>query len=138
METIRDLFSKDIDQHIEEVIKVDQANEETVRGEIADYIVTDSIKDHFLSVYKAVADGRSEPHEGIGIWVSGFFGSGKSSFAKILGAFSPARLRRPARFRPPRFWLSAPVWRALPRLVRPRAWGPLSARSIPVRKSKSR
>ena len=66
METIRDLFSKDIDQHIEEVIKVDQANEEIVRGEISDYIVTDSIKDHFLSVYKAVADGRSQPHEGIG------------------------------------------------------------------------
>jgi hypothetical protein len=85
METIRDLFSKRIDRRIEEVIKVDQADEETVLDELQEYVMTASIGDHFNTVYKAIADAQSEPHEGIGIWVSGFFGSGKSSFAKIVG-----------------------------------------------------
>lgn len=91
MDTISELFSKDIERHIEEVIKVDQADAATVRSELDEYIVTDSIQEHFVTVYKAVADACTEPHEGIGIWVSGFFGSGKSSFAKILGYTIAAR-----------------------------------------------
>lgn len=85
METIRELFAKRIDRRIEEVIKVDQTDEATVLDELQEYVLTESIGDHFNTVYKAIADARSEPHEGIGIWVSGFFGSGKSSFAKIVG-----------------------------------------------------
>ncbi len=85
MNTIRELFAKRIDRQIEEVIKVDQADEATVHDELNEYILTESIGDHFITVYKAIADAPSEPTEGIGVWVSGFFGSGKSSFAKILG-----------------------------------------------------
>ena len=85
MKTIRELFSKPIDRRIEEVIKVDQDQETAVRDELDEYVVTESIADHFVTVFKAIADASSEPHEGIGIWVSGFFGSGKSSFAKIVG-----------------------------------------------------
>jgi len=85
MNTIKDLFSKAIDRRIEEVIKVDQADESTVLEELQEYVITGSIGEHFNRVYKAIADAPAEPHEGIGIWVSGFFGSGKSSFAKIIG-----------------------------------------------------
>lgn len=91
MKTIRDLFDRDITRKIEEVIKVDQTEESAVKAEIEEYVVTDSIQDHFHTVFKAVADAPSEPHEGIGVWVSGFFGSGKSSFAKILGYTIGAR-----------------------------------------------
>jgi len=85
MPTIEKLFARDLTRRIEEVIKVDQAEEATVRQELSDYVVTEAIKEHFIDLYKAVADAKSEPHEGIGIWVSGFFGSGKSYFAKVLG-----------------------------------------------------
>jgi hypothetical protein len=85
MAKIGTLFKKNIKRKIEEVIKVDQHDEETVKDEIEEYVATPDIKTHFREVYDAVATYPSEPHEGIGIWVSGFFGSGKSSFAKILG-----------------------------------------------------
>ena len=85
MELIKDLFAKPIDRHIEEVIKVDQTDGTTVYAELQEYILTEAIGEHFVTVYRAIAEAKTEPHEGIGIWVSGFFGSGKSSFAKILG-----------------------------------------------------
>ncbi len=85
MDTIRSLFARPIDRKIEEVIKVDQANEQTVLSELEEYIVTDSIKEHFRLVYDEIISVSKSPREGIGVWVSGFFGSGKSSFAKILG-----------------------------------------------------
>ena len=85
MKSIRSLFAKPIERKIEEVIKVDQADEQTVLSELEEYIVTDSIKEHFSLVYDEIIQVSKNPREGIGVWVSGFFGSGKSSFAKILG-----------------------------------------------------
>lgn len=85
MKTIAEIFEKPIDRTIEEVIKVDQINETAVRTELEEYVATDSIRDQFVDVYKEIAEGQSKPREGIGMWVSGFFGSGKSTFAKILG-----------------------------------------------------
>jgi len=83
--TILSLFERPIDRRIEEVIKVDQANEDDVYEEINEYVVTDSIREGFVKVLDAYRSTPDNPHEGIGIWISGFFGSGKSSFAKILG-----------------------------------------------------
>jgi hypothetical protein len=85
MELIGDLLSRDLNQVIEEIIQVDQLDEQTVYSEITEYVATDRIKDHYRSLLKAIAEAPSEPHEGVGIWISGFFGSGKSSFAKNLG-----------------------------------------------------
>jgi len=85
MQTIRDLLSRDLTEPIEEVIKLDQQDEQTVYNEITDYVTTDRIKQQYMDVLKAIADAPGEPTEGVGIWISGFFGSGKSSFAKNLG-----------------------------------------------------
>ncbi len=85
MKKIGDLFEKPINRPIEEVIKVDQANEKVVATEIDEYVITESIREQFSTVYREIAEGPAVPREGIGIWISGFFGSGKSSFAKILG-----------------------------------------------------
>lgn len=82
---IKTLFANDIHRRIEEVIKVDQTDEEIVRDEINEYVVTDAIRSHFTQILEAYRETPNKPHEGIAIWVSGFFGSGKSSFAKMLG-----------------------------------------------------
>jgi hypothetical protein len=83
--TIRELFANDISRRIEEVIKVDQADEQIIRDELAEYVVTDSIRGHLTEVLESYWETPKKPHEGVAIWVSGFFGSGKSSFAKYLG-----------------------------------------------------
>ena len=85
MSQISSLFASDIGRRIEEVIKVDQNDEDVVASEIEEYIVTDTIKRHFRDILDRYLETPQKPHEGIAIWVSGFFGSGKSSFAKMLG-----------------------------------------------------
>ena len=83
--TIKALFANDISRRIEEVIKVDQADEQIIRDELAEYVVTDSIRSHLIEVMESYWETPKKPHESVGVWVSGFFGSGKSSFAKYLG-----------------------------------------------------
>lgn len=85
MSKIGSLFANDVTRQIEEVIKVDQDDEAVIVGEIDEYVVTDSIKRHFLDVLERYQETPQKPHEGAAVWVSGFFGSGKSSFAKLLG-----------------------------------------------------
>jgi hypothetical protein len=85
MTTIKGLFANDIHRRIEEVIKVDQTDEEVIRDEIKEYVVTDAIRRHYVEIFDSYGNTPTKPHEGIAIWVSGFFGSGKSSFAKMLG-----------------------------------------------------
>lgn len=85
MTLIRDVLARPLNRRIEEIIKVDQADEDAVYTEISEYVVTDRISREYRELLKAIAEAPSDPHEGIGVWVSGFFGSGKSSFAKNLG-----------------------------------------------------
>ena len=83
--TIRELIKIDLTQPIEEVIKLGQQDERVVYSELTEYVATDSIRDYYRRLLKEIADSKQEPQEGIGVWISGFFGSGKSSFAKNLG-----------------------------------------------------
>ena len=84
-EKIKDLFASNIERRIEEVIKVDQTDEEILVEEIDEYQVTDSIRRSYTTILDRYLETPNKPHEGIAVWVSGFFGSGKSSFAKMLG-----------------------------------------------------
>ncbi|MFN3256262.1 MAG: BREX system P-loop protein BrxC [Ilumatobacter sp.] len=80
---IDELFSRPIDRKIEEVIKVD--DETTIRTEVEEYIPTDHIEEELVDVLNQFQESILNPSETVNIWVSGFFGSGKSSFAKVLG-----------------------------------------------------
>jgi Family of unknown function (DUF6079) len=82
---IQDMFDDDPRRNIEEVIKVDQTDEKIIREEIKEYIATKTICGFYTAILDRYLETPNKPHDGIGIWVAGFFGSGKSSFAKLLG-----------------------------------------------------
>ena len=57
-----------------------------VYGELANLVVTPQWERHLHRVLDAYVDAADRENEqGIGIWISGFFGSGKSLLMKILG-----------------------------------------------------
>ncbi|HXF72495.1 MAG TPA: BREX system P-loop protein BrxC [Actinomycetota bacterium] len=82
---IKELFRNPIERRIEEVIKVDLGDEETVAYEISEYVVTEHIRRELERVLDAYQETITQPAEITNLWISGFFGSGKSSFAKVLG-----------------------------------------------------
>ncbi|MBX7132279.1 MAG: BREX system P-loop protein BrxC [Fimbriimonadaceae bacterium] len=80
---VSQLFRRDIDRDIPEVIHVDA--ESGIADEIDEYVVTEHIREQFEKVITDYRDTILSPSEDTNVWVSGFFGSGKSSFAKMLG-----------------------------------------------------
>jgi hypothetical protein len=90
-QTISDIFEKRIDRPIEEVIKVDALDDAILLSEIEEYYPTPSIQTQMAQVLEAYSDLRRSPTDKVGVWVSGFFGAGKSSFAKLLGVLLGAR-----------------------------------------------
>ena len=85
---IKELFdsNKDIYRTIEKVISFNVSQENRLKEEISEYIVTDSIEEQLEKLLDKMqlamdAGGGNE----VGVWVSGFYGSGKSSFTKYLG-----------------------------------------------------
>lgn len=85
MTRIAELLDRDFSRPIEEIIKVNNDDEDTVHTELTEYVATDRIKAEYERLFSAMAAAPSSPNEGVGVWISGFFGSGKSSFAKNLG-----------------------------------------------------
>ncbi|MCK8136731.1 BREX system P-loop protein BrxC [Pseudoalteromonas sp. 2CM28B] len=86
---IKDLFTKDINRPINGVVKADQLENNTVFTELDEYVITTELAKHFEEFFDAympsVRDPKAKAASGkLGIWVSGFFGSGKSHFIKIL------------------------------------------------------
>lgn len=82
---IRELFRGDIERPIETVIHVDLSDEAIVAHEIEEYVVTENIREHLEELVDVYGDTAQNPSESTNVWVSGFFGSGKSSFAKTIG-----------------------------------------------------
>lgn len=85
---IKQLFdpTKNINRSIEKVITYGVSQEARLKSEISEYVVTDSIDQQFenlLLKMEAAMDVGGENE--VGVWVSGFYGSGKSSFTKYLG-----------------------------------------------------
>lgn len=81
---IKNMFYKDINREINGVIKVDQDRQEAIEQELSEYIITRELKKHFEVFFNNYLESFNRPTANIGVWISGFFGSGKSHFLKIL------------------------------------------------------
>lgn len=81
---ICDMFVDDINRKINGVIKVDQAADDVIEQELNEYVITKELKKHFITFFDYYSDSLDQPTADIGVWISGFFGSGKSHFLKML------------------------------------------------------
>ena len=75
---LRTIFAKPVDRPIDGVIKAD--DEASLRIELDEYVITDEIGkrlETFLDAYNNYDTAN-------GVWISGFFGSGKSHLLKML------------------------------------------------------
>ncbi|EFK10025.1 conserved hypothetical protein, partial [delta proteobacterium NaphS2] len=86
---IKNLFKKDIFRSINGVVKAHQLDDRSVWQELDEFVITKELDKHlrkFLSAYLNVIDHPRDPAVTgkMGVWISGFFGSGKSHFLKVL------------------------------------------------------
>ena len=81
---LKSMFYKKIDRDIKGVIKVGQADNENIKQELDEYVVTRELNKHIDSFFEAYKSGVIGNTDKNAVWISGFFGSGKSHFLKIL------------------------------------------------------
>ena len=95
--TIKETLTLNLNDDIKNVIDLEDKNEEAILQEIESYIVTEGIAKHLLDFTDKFTSNIKET----GVWVSGFYGSGKSYFGKMLGYIidNPTILGTPARDR---------------------------------------
>ncbi len=78
------MFERDINRNINGVVKVNQVDDAIVYQELDEYVITPEILGHLRRFFNAYTSALDKPTDKIGMWISGFFGSGKSHFIKIL------------------------------------------------------
>jgi len=81
---LKDLFVYPIERYIPAVAKVGDTTEQTMATELCEYVVTTPIERALIEFLETYSASRTAPTDQIGVWISGFFGSGKSHFAKVL------------------------------------------------------
>lgn len=87
--TIKELFTRDINRPINGVVKAEQLDDAVVWQELDEFVVTKELDQHlrrFFAAYTYAIDYQRDPSVSgkTGVWMSDFFGSGKSHFLKVL------------------------------------------------------
>lgn len=84
---VEELFKEDIFRQINGVVKADQLDDASVWQELKEFIVTQELGGHLDKFFEAYSEALRDDTDSsgkIGVWISGFFGSGKSHFLKVL------------------------------------------------------
>jgi len=81
---IQQMFKKPVDRDMKGVIKVGQDDNLNIKQELEEYVVTRELQKHFREFFDSYKRGLLGTTDKMGVWISGFFGSGKSHFLKIV------------------------------------------------------
>ena len=81
---LQSIYKSDIDRDINGVIKVAQNDEKSIEQELSEYIITRELRRHFSTFMNNYEKSLNVPTDKTGVWISGFFGSGKSHLLKML------------------------------------------------------
>jgi hypothetical protein len=79
--TLGELYERDIERRIDPVATVSELDADYVQKEIDEYFFTDTLFKHlhtFLDKLTGGTEGRT------GVWINGYYGSGKSHFLKYI------------------------------------------------------
>ena len=79
---LKELYSKPIDRAVNPAVSATKFDPETERIEIQEYVFTDEIINGLFRILDAIKNNR--PYDHVGIWIDGYYGSGKSHFLKYL------------------------------------------------------
>lgn len=85
MAQIKELFIRNPYREITSVIRITDHDPRRVWTEMDEYVPTERVLMHYRDILDVLADTRRGATERVCIWISGFFGSGKSHFLKVLG-----------------------------------------------------
>lgn len=81
---IREIFDTQVEEKIEPVVKVAERHDAAkLAAEIGSYVVTPTIESYLDDFLEHYTDTFQLPTTEVGVWISGYFGSGKSYLAKI-------------------------------------------------------
>ena len=79
---LKDLYSKKIDRTVNPAVSATKFDAETEDVEIKEYVFTDEIINGLYRILYAIKNNK--PYDHVGIWIDGYYGSGKSHFLKYL------------------------------------------------------
>lgn len=80
---LKDIYAKPIMRTVNPAVSVTLLDDtKTINTEIDEYVFTDEIINGLYRILNSIRDNKSFNH--VGIWIDGYYGSGKSHFLKFL------------------------------------------------------
>ena len=75
----KDLYEKGLDRKVNPAVSASDLSEDTVLTEIVEYVFTQEI---IVNLYHILINIKINQGSHVGIWINGYYGSGKSHFLK--------------------------------------------------------
>ena len=79
---LQNLYIKSINRPVNPAVSATKFDKETIDIEIKEYVFTDEILNGLYRILNAIKNNK--PYDHVGIWIDGYYGSGKSHFLKYL------------------------------------------------------